>query len=648
MISQPSRKTKEQQDLFYDIKEKIQDMDPVYWCEKNLTIDGRPFRISDNGWKPFVDMYRYLGITAVSGEGKPVVFCKSRQVGGTSTGLFLELFLLASGKYGRKGKPPMRIMHAFPLLETAARYSKTKLSSTIATSRPVFTPKNKNKPVPFLETRLDSTIASKDSLSFKQFEGGSHLFIESTGLDGSRLRGLTLDVIFYDEVQLMREEAIGNTGKSLTAAQYGKNKTSNGIEFYFGTPLGKQTPFHKMWLASSQQYFHLGCEECQRDFPLYTPGSNKWMEIWIDDDLDENDPDHGFIVKCPHCDHCQNKIEATKRGKWVAYNKNENCKYVGFHLNQLFIPDKKNTRSYVLAQHYDNHPINSAKVWNTEVLGEFYDNDASPITYDEISTACGDRTFGFSQSAAPGQFQKVYLGLDWGDRIDTDSEDSKSASIGRSYTTAVILAEDKNQLKIIYCEKFKRTDPAYKTARIEALVRQYNVDLILADIGHGADMAFTLREKYGERFIACRGQGALTARYKYRTDLSVPEILFDHQYHLERSFSLLKKGLIRFPFMNYEYCGWLVHHCSSMEIKITQDRAGNYQQKYVKGSNPNDGFMALNYCLIGRHFLQTNGFKIVDPKEFRDLSSPEKTMVVGASLPMSGGIGSRSRFRSGR
>ena len=64
----------------------------------------------------------------------------------------------------------------------------------------------------------------------------------------------------------------------------------------------------RMWQTSSQQYYYLGCEGCKEHFPLYTPGSDDWEDIWI----------HTKIVKCPKCGHEQDKLAAQERGKWVA------------------------------------------------------------------------------------------------------------------------------------------------------------------------------------------------------------------------------------------------------------------------------------------------------------------------------------------
>src|SRR5690606_34856353 len=104
--------------------------------------------------------------------------------------------------------------------------------------------KNAIKPRSFLESKLDNSNASGNSLQFKQFVNNNHIWIESTGLNGDRLRGRTVDAIFFDECQDIPSVAIGAAIKALTKARYGK--TTKGIQVYFGTPKQKGTGFHAM------------------------------------------------------------------------------------------------------------------------------------------------------------------------------------------------------------------------------------------------------------------------------------------------------------------------------------------------------------------------------------------------------------------
>ena len=99
----------------------------------------------------------------------------------------------------------------------------------------------------------------------KQFNAGT-LWIDSLGSDGDRIRGMTADIIFFDEVQDMFGHAIGNATKILTAAKYGP--VGQGVQVYFGTPKQKGSYFSTIWDMSDQRYYHLGCINCNENISI--------------------------------------------------------------------------------------------------------------------------------------------------------------------------------------------------------------------------------------------------------------------------------------------------------------------------------------------------------------------------------------------
>jgi hypothetical protein len=617
-----------QKELFNKLKDQLAILDPVAFCEKYLTLDGEPFRLSNNGYKPFADIYRYIGIKALEPNSKPVILVKGRQVGGTTMAAALEMYFMGSGLFGVGNKPPIRVIHAFPLLELAAAYSKTKLNQIISTSV-ILNPeqdKKGNKPKSYMQSLLDTTSPTNDSIHFKQFVGGNHIWIESTGIDADRLMGRTADVIFFDEVQRTTSLAMGNALKILTTAKYGK--PSKGVQVYFGTPRRKGSDFHKMWTASSQQYYYLGCERCKQHFPLYTPGSDEWEKIWLYD----------FIVKCPHCGHEQDKRDAAERGKWVALknHNDEDCKMIGFHINQLYMPMFK--RQDIDNEKPGKHPINTERIYNTEVLGEFFQGDTSPITPEEIAECGGDVGRKFKARISPGEEQLVVLGIDYGLRADIEqlANPEKAKIAGQSYSTAVVLAaKGPNLLSIEFATKFKRNDTESKKGIIDQIMRQYSIQLAVGDIGFSQDFSTTLHQVYGDRYLVSRARSKVNNYVLFQKDSFPKEIDFERDYYISELYSQMKKGQIRFPFGDYEKIAWLIDHCCSMEVKPSISKTGaDPVIHYVKGSTPNDGFMALLNAYLAYKFLVTGGFTNNNPlimgKNFKDKNKP---LVITGFVP---------------
>ncbi len=616
----------EDKEIFDKLKKQLMIYDPVIFCQENLTLDGHPFTLRGNGYKPFSDIYRYIGIKALEPNAKPVIMVKGRQVGATTMASALEMYFMGSGLFGGLNKPPIRVIHAFPQLELAAAYSKTKLNQMISQAKVLPAAKDGPKgsrPKSFMQLLLDQSTATNDSLHFKQFAGGNHLWIESTGIDADRIMGRTADVIFFDEVQKTTDQALGNALKILTTAKYGK--PTQGVQVYFGTPRRKGSGFHKRWQRSSQQYYHLGCEGCKEHFPLYTPESDDWEKIWI----------HGQIVKCPKCGHEQDKLEAQERGKWVAF-KDENdpdCDMIGFHINQLYMP--MFTREDIEKEKPGKHPINTERVFMNEVLGEFFQGDSSPITPEEIREHCADFERKFSpriEASAGLMDQMAILGIDYGARADLEqlANPDRVKSQGQSYSTAVVLlTKGPGLLSIEFCTKFKRNDPESKKGIIDQLMRQYNIQLAVGDIGYSNDFSYILHTTYGDRYLVSRAHSKVNNYVKFNVDAYPKEILFERDFYIGELYEQMKKGMIRFPYGDYEKIAWLIEHCASMELKPSISKTGGDPSiHYVKGGTPNDGFMALLNAYLAYKFLISRGFSDNNPS-LKDASYGNKPLVVG-------------------
>jgi len=618
-------------DLFQNLKNGVLAIDPIAFIEKYLTLDGEPFRLNNNGYKPFVDIYRYIGSTALEDSSKAVVFVKGRQIGASTMAAALELYFMCCGLFGTVGRPSMRVAHCFPQLEIAYKYSKTKLNTMIESAVQIDDPRRPGKKMSYIKSMLDNSGPSNDSLQFKQFGGGNQIFVESLGLTGDRIRGMSLDCMLFDEVQDAKILAIANAIKALTKAQYGaRGGTARGIQVYFGTPKARGSDYWKMWNASSQQYYHLGCGACKKDFAFYTPNSTEWENIWIEDDLPEGHISHGYIVKCTNCGHEQDKRAAAERGKWVSYNKNGE-EFIGYHINQLYMPDY--TRKAIISQKPENHPINTERAWQNEVLGEFFAGDSSPITSDEIDKYCADHGRKFAQRILPDDNKKVYLGCDWGLKVDADQlsvgESENKKSQGQSYSCCVVLQDEgAGVLSIQYATRLKSNDWENKKNIVEQMFRQYSVTLAVGDIGFSQDLTENLQKTYGERFLASQACSRVNGRAKFKNDFFPSTIMFERDYYIAELYALMKAGKIRFPYGDYDpKLSWLINHITSMEIKTTIDRNGDVGMRYVKGSSPNDGFMALLNAYISYRYFITNGFKISDPNQI-NLNSNERRPIL--------------------
>jgi hypothetical protein len=97
----------------------------------------------------------------------------------------------------------------------------------------------------------------------------------------------------------------------------------------------------------------------------------------------------------------------------------------------------------------------------------------------------------------------------------------------------------------------------------------------------------------------------------------------------------MKKGQIRFPYGDYEKIAWLIDHCCSMEIKPSISKFGaDPAIHYVKGSTPNDGFMALLNAYLAYKFIVTRGFTSHNPLvQDTNFANRNKPLVLNGFIP---------------
>jgi hypothetical protein len=607
------------------IADQLAMFDPVYFIEKYLRLDGKPYRINKNGYKPLSDIARYIGIKALERQdSKPVVILKSRQIGMTTLAAALEMFFMGSGLFGRGSRPPVRIIHTFPQLELAAYFGKVKLASIINDSvvpdEQMAKPGKQQKKT-YMQLLLDGASTS-DSMGFKQFIGGNHLSIESMGLDAPRLRGKTADIMFIDEVQENSEAALGNALKVLNQSNYGA--VGKGVQVYFGTPRNRGSAFWDMWNKSSQQYFYLGCEKCKKHFPFYTPGSDDWEKTWI----------YGQMVRCSFCGFDQDKRSAVENGKWVGRVDASDCPYVGFHLNQLFMPHI--TKENLLAERPGVSSINTEKTYQNEVLGEFYHGEATIITPDQIREICGDPERKFSANILSSEEATVFLGLDWGARGDLEqlADKEKLRGQGQSFSTAVVVSMTGPQrMSIEFATKFKRNDLQTKVSLVEELMRKYSVSLAVGDLGYSNDLSEILQNKFGDKFLTSRASARVNDKAKFDGEAFPKVITFERDWWIANLYEFMKKGAVRFPMGSYEQLAWLIQHCCSMEIKPSISRTGDVSPHYVKGGAPNDGFMALLNAYIAYKFYVSDGLRIKNPAEHKEIGTKQEVPIISAYMP---------------
>ena len=565
-----------------EIKQEFLSVDPVSWVEHNCTIDGDPMLIRKAGRKYLVDIYRYIAINALRPNGKPIVIYKGRQVEMSTTALALDCYFMGANLFGTptpeeiengnvRKLPRIKVMHCFPQDKQAHKFIKEKAA-------------------PFMNSikgdLLNKIKGDSDTDRIKQFAGDNSLFFESTGVSADRIRGLSFDVLFFDEFQDFYKEAISNAKMLLKQARHGPH--GKGVQVYFGTPKEKGTFFNDTWDKSDKRLYHLRCKECGEYFPMFDPDNESWPweEIWV----------RGNIVKCPYCNKLQDKVQAVNAGKWIPTK--EEGSFVGFHLNLFIHP--KYTKENILDDHPSRNPVMTEKRFQNEVLGRFHSGLGETITPQQIEEFCADKDRAISPVGIPNV--STYLGLDWGKRVEGEEG-------GKSFSVAVIIEAHGETVKILNAFRLKTRDFTTKVNVVEEIFKRYGIRQCVADLGFGEEVVGELQKKMMNRILGYYNQTNFKKPYKYIKGNNF--ILANKDVMIEQAFDLMKVGKVRFPFAEstFKDISFLIDHCCSMEIgtKVKHEQEIN---TYVKGGKPNDGLMALCYAILAYKFVITNGFTL--------------------------------------
>lgn len=430
--------------------------------------------------------------------------------------------------------------------------------------------------------------------------------------------------VIVHNCQDMPDIAIGAVTKILAQSRYGAR--GEGVQVYFGTPKTKGGSYWEMWQNSSQNYFHLRCEKCGKYFPLYRPDI-RWEDVWI----------YGQTVKCTECGCEQDKLEAQERGKWIPLNNPDETDFVGYHINQLYIPGFM--RETIDKAKPERNPINTERIYMNEVLGEFYDGEGGTITTEEIREKCIDKGRFMQKYILPEQGKRVYAGFDWGQRGALEQMVGRGAKKGGSYSCAAIITVEGNIFNVEFATRLKKPDPNYKESTVEEMFRRYNLTLAIGDIGDAYDLTHRLQRTYDEKFLASRASHRVVGHVKYSRDEWPKTVVFEKDYYISEILGLLKEGRIKFPGGSLHRLEWLIEHCASMDIKVTKDKSGEPIKKYVKGSGANDGLMALLNAYLAWKFDVTQGFSIANPLHMKyEIAQEAKPVqaVIGYIPRMSG------------
>lgn len=514
---------------FQELKEKLQD--PIQFTTITGTIKGKPF--SFEGRNHLLDVYR---------DPHPrIVIVAGRQVEKSETVCRKLLYHLYT-------RPHTTITYTAPRNEQVTRFVNDRFRKAIAQS--------KGK---ILEYSVDKKRDAKTAIGFTN---SSIVYFGSAWSDGDALRGISGDMVFFDEVQDITQTAIEAIEKSISHSElYDPELEINGRCFYTGTPKQAGSYYHRvLWGQSDQKKWEVTCIHC---------GHKQFLSmnnIMVENEGTEKERRYFG------CLECGGELDRTN-GRWVA-TKPQNKLYSGYLFSQLNMP-------WISAnQIWRDYMTMDSMTFANEVLGEFYSGSEQPVSIEDV-LACTDRNLAMKESS---QIPTV-MGIDYG-------------SGGRSKTIIHIghreIINGKRKFVIDYVENCKIDNHEELVAYIVQLANRFNVEKIVGDIGYGSYEAQKLYEIFGRMAIACRYVSYVNdptkREYKGEYTLQV-----DRTYSMDCLIEMFKRREIVIPYKDPELVEPFFDHYTALELKFSESTTSTGRKLYDH-STPDDAFHSLNYA----------------------------------------------------
>ena len=290
------------------------------FTERILRIDGRPFSFKDyEFFRPIYD-----------NAGKPTVIMSGRQVAKSTA--CANIMLSETGII-----PHFKILYSTPSKTQTSRFSTTRVGKIMN-----YSPEYRRA---FVSNQLSQSIL------LRIMKNGSEIHMSYAADDADRLRGISADHVFLDEVQgILYEAVVPVVVECLSASNY------NYI-MYAGTPLTLENTLASLWNRSTKHHWVMRCEGC---------GKLNWIE-----------DERSIGLKGPICTKCGKVLNVRpnfdtdprkRSGFWVP--ENPDSPLLGYHIPQPILPHHAERKWSVLLDKMPGGILNYSQTkFRNEVLG---------------------------------------------------------------------------------------------------------------------------------------------------------------------------------------------------------------------------------------------------------------------------------------
>lgn len=362
----------------------------------------------------------------------------SRQVGKSTGGTAESTARMAT-------EPYFNVLYVAPEQDQSRKFSRQKVGPMIQGS-----------PV------LRRMQGKPNNIHEKGFTNGSKYFLLYAKHNPDAVRGVTADMVHYDEIQ---DQDLDKIRPVIEEAML---NSEHKLRLFSGTPKSFSHPPYHLWQESDRREWIVTCHGCQRYNNLGVENIGK---------------------SGPVCKHCGKDLDVDN-GQWVRHNRSADM--AGFHVHQMHCKVSHRTQAdwddfLYKFENYDDW------LFLNEVLGISADTAEMPITRGMLYEVCNPEIS--IQENPPARYTAApcYAGIDWGHE---------------SAATALSIGQFKNgRFRYLFMKKYEgdSTDPRYCIPDMVKYMKRYKVERAHADYGGGFGL--------NDRLVEQMGRGMVTTNY---------------------------------------------------------------------------------------------------------------------------------------
>lgn len=404
--------------------------------------------------------------------------------------------------------PNLQVLYVAPLKQQSDRYAQLYLKDAINTCKPA-------QMLQAHDSELDEGPVIR-SVSHQAFSNGSGIQTMYAKTSADRARGITADVIDYDEIQDQLIDHLPIIAESITNSEW-------QVQRYCGTAKTTDNTIEYLWQQTSRSEWGVKCSHC-----------NYW---------NIPDKEHNVLAMIhtsgPVCAKCRGVIDPRDQlnggnGSLVHAVPDKAKTFLGVHVPQIFVP-----AVYMSPLKWSKliHKVTSLpeSIIYTEILGISHDAGLRLITQEDIDRASTLGTHEEIRSSIRSKYRYRICGVDWGGGADITS----------FTVSAVIGITNEGQIDVLFAKRYAGVNIEEVIMDITRTFRAYECDLISADFGGG----FT-----NNSILANRGVPMSQVQYvrsnsflRFSSTNNLQRWMVDRNTALNLVFWAIKYGKIHFP-----------------------------------------------------------------------------------------------------